>query len=70
MISYFAAALTITGEILLGFGKPHLVPYSYIFFLIGDVIWIYWGLKKKIYPVVVVNIAFFVLGVRVLINWL
>jgi hypothetical protein len=69
-IEYIAVFFTIVGEFILGFGKPELVPTSYLFFLLGNILWIRIGMSRKMPALIILNVAFLILGTRVIINWL
>lgn len=66
---YIAMCFTLIGETLLVFAQPSIVKVSYMFFIIGNIIWLYYGLKNKLKPVILLNIIFIMLGTISLINW-
>jgi hypothetical protein len=69
MIRWFANAVTVVGTSLLAF---HIgaSPWAYPFMLLGSVIWLWWGWKKRDWPLAALQGFFTLINIIGTVRWL
>ena len=68
-LEWFACVVTVIGNMFLILGRPEIVVYSYLFFLVGNFLWMKIALNRDMKALLVMNIIFLIMSVVGFINW-
>lgn len=69
MISYIAMILSLSGAMICALGKPSLMVYAKLIWLVANVLWIYIGINQGLTSLVLTYVGFLLIEGYGLYKW-
>ena len=69
VLTTIATILSLGGALILSYGKPALVKYTALAFLLGSTLWAVYAILLQLWPVLILNVAFAMIEARSVYHW-
>ncbi len=69
MIDMIAPIASLSAAFLMSRGNVRLIPYAYILYILGSILWILVGIHASLNSLVFTNVCFILLEVVALYKW-